>query len=46
MVAAAGVRDLIVVATPEAVLVVPVAEAQRVKELVEAIEAEGWHDVL
>lgn len=46
VVAAAGVSDLIVVATPDAVLVVPVGEAQRVKELVEALEARGWDDVL
>jgi mannose-1-phosphate guanylyltransferase len=46
VVAAAGVRNLIVVATPDAVLVVPASEAQRVKELVAAIEERGWDDVL
>jgi mannose-1-phosphate guanylyltransferase len=43
---AVGVRDLVVVATPDAVLVVPKAEAQRVKEVVEALKARGWDDVL
>jgi len=42
LVAASGVRDLVVVATPTAVLVVPAAEAQRVKDLVAAIEDRGW----
>jgi len=46
VVAAAGLRDLIVVATPDAVLVVPAAEAQRVKDLVAALEDKGWDDVL
>jgi mannose-1-phosphate guanylyltransferase len=46
VVAVAGIRDLIVVATPDAVLVVPASEAQRVKELVAAIEERGWGDVL
>jgi mannose-1-phosphate guanylyltransferase len=46
VVAVAGVRDLVVVATPDAVLVVPKAEAQRVKQLVAELEARGWDDVL
>ena len=46
VVAVAGVSGLIVVATPDAVLVVPAKEAQRVRELVEALEARGWDDVL
>ena len=46
LVAAAGLRDLVVVATTDAVLVVPAAEAQRVKDLVAAIEDRGWDDVL
>jgi len=46
LVAAAGLRDLIVVATPDAVLVVPAGEAQRVKDLVAALEDRGWDDVL
>jgi mannose-1-phosphate guanylyltransferase len=46
VVAAAGVDNLIVVATPDAVLVVPASEAQRVKQLVEEIEQRGWNDVL
>ncbi|HOC42793.1 MAG TPA: mannose-1-phosphate guanylyltransferase [Thermoanaerobaculales bacterium] len=46
LVAASGVRDLVVVATADAVLVVPAAEAQRVKDLVAAIEDRGWDDAL
>jgi mannose-1-phosphate guanylyltransferase/mannose-1-phosphate guanylyltransferase/mannose-6-phosphate isomerase len=41
LVAAIGVRDLVIVATPDAVLVVPRGQAQRVRELVERLEAEG-----
>lgn len=41
-----GVNDLVVVATPDAVLVVPKDEAQRVKEVVEALRDKGWEDVL
>lgn len=37
-VAAIGVRDLIVIATGDAVLIVPRGESQRVKELVEAMK--------
>ncbi|HEX8257631.1 MAG TPA: mannose-1-phosphate guanylyltransferase/mannose-6-phosphate isomerase [Allosphingosinicella sp.] len=40
-VAAIAVNDLIILATPEAVLVVPRGESQRVKEAVEAIERLG-----
>jgi mannose-1-phosphate guanylyltransferase len=46
LVAVAGVRGLVVVATRDAVLVVPASEAQRVKELVAELEARGWDDVL
>lgn len=46
LVAAAALRDLIVVATADAVLVVPASEAQRVKDLVAALEDKGWDDVL
>jgi mannose-1-phosphate guanylyltransferase len=45
-VAAVGVRDLVVVATPDAVLVVPKDEAQRVKEVVDTIHELGWDDLL
>jgi mannose-1-phosphate guanylyltransferase len=45
-VAAVGIRDLVVVATPDAVLVVPVADAQRVREVVSALEDLGWDEVL
>lgn len=41
-----GVDDLVVVATPDAVLVVPKDEAQRVKEVVDALRDKGWDDVL
>lgn len=41
-----GVDDLVVVATPDAVLVVPKNQAQRVKEVVEAVRDKGWDDVL
>lgn len=46
VVAAIGVSDLVVVATPDAVLVVPREEAQRVKEIVEELRGRGWEDVL
>jgi len=46
LVAAVGVRDLVVVATPDAVLVVPKNEAQRVKQVVDAIRDNGWDDLL
>jgi mannose-1-phosphate guanylyltransferase len=46
LVAAAGVKDLIIVATPDAVLVVPASEAQRVKEIVATLEENDWKDVL
>lgn len=46
VVAAVGVRDLVVVATPDAVLVVPRDEAQRVKEVVDALRDNGWNEAL
>jgi mannose-1-phosphate guanylyltransferase len=46
IIAAVGVDDLVVVATPDAVLVVPKAEAQKVKNVVEALRDKGWDDVL
>ncbi len=46
LVAAVGVRDLVVVATRDAVLVVPKDEVQRVKELVETLRARGRGDLL
>jgi mannose-1-phosphate guanylyltransferase len=45
VVAVVGVRDLVVIATPDAVLVVPTDRAQRVKAVVEALEELGWTDV-
>ncbi len=41
LVTAVGVEDLIIVETADAVLVVPKAEAQRVKDVVAALAAEG-----
>ena len=41
-----GVDDLVIVATPDAVLVVPKGEAQRAKDVVAALREKGWDDVL
>jgi mannose-1-phosphate guanylyltransferase len=41
-----GVDNLVVVATPDAVLVVPKDQAQRVREVVEGLREKGWDDVL
>jgi mannose-1-phosphate guanylyltransferase len=41
-----GVDDLVVVTTPDAVLVVPKDRAQQVRDVVEALRAKGWDDVL
>jgi len=41
LVAAIGVEDLVIVATADAVLVVPRAQSQRVKHAVEALKREG-----
>jgi mannose-1-phosphate guanylyltransferase len=46
LVATVGVRDLVVVATREAVLVVPKDACQRVKELVERLREAGRDDLL
>jgi mannose-1-phosphate guanylyltransferase len=46
VVSVVGVSDLVVVATPDAVLVVPKDQAQRVKDVVAALEERGWDDVL
>lgn len=46
LVAAVGVTDVVVVATRDAVLVVPRSQAQRVKELVAQLENRGRHEVL
>lgn len=45
-IAAIGVRDLVVVATRDAVLVVPKDQSQRVKELVELLRASGHAGLL
>lgn len=41
LVAAIGISDLVVVATPDAVLIVPRDQSQRVKEIVDRLKAEG-----
>lgn len=41
LVAAIGVEDLVVIATPDAVLIVPRAQSQRVKHAVEALKEKG-----
>jgi mannose-1-phosphate guanylyltransferase/mannose-1-phosphate guanylyltransferase/mannose-6-phosphate isomerase len=46
LVAVVGVHDLVVVATRDAVLVVPKDQAQRVKELVERLREGGREDLL
>jgi hypothetical protein len=46
VVAVVGLRDLVVVATRDAVLVVPKDQAQRVKELVEKLHEAGRDDLL
>jgi len=46
VIAALGIRDLIVVATRDAVMVVPRDKCQRVKELVERLRASGRTDLL
>jgi mannose-1-phosphate guanylyltransferase len=43
---AVGIDNLVVVATPDAVLVIPKDQAQRVKEVVEGLGQQGWDDVL
>jgi mannose-1-phosphate guanylyltransferase len=41
LVAAIGVEDLVVIATGDAVLIVPRAQSQKVKDVVEALKAKG-----
>jgi mannose-1-phosphate guanylyltransferase len=43
---AVGIDGLVVVATPDAVLVAPKDQAQRVKEVVDGLREQGWDDVL
>jgi mannose-1-phosphate guanylyltransferase len=45
-VAVVGCSDLVVVRTADAVLVVPKAEAQKVKQLVDLLRADGHQDLL
>jgi mannose-1-phosphate guanylyltransferase len=46
LVAAVGVRDLVIVATRDAVLVVPKDDAQRVKDVVDTVRTRGWEDLV
>lgn len=46
LVAVAGAEDLVVVDTPDAVLVVPQAQSQLVKRIVELLRAEGRNELL
>ena len=46
VVAVAGVEGLVVVDTPDAVLVVPASQSQLVKEVVEQLKADGRDEVL
>jgi len=41
VVTAVGVRDLIIIATPDSVLVVPRGESQRIREIVEELKGRG-----
>jgi mannose-1-phosphate guanylyltransferase len=41
-----GVRDLVVIATRDALLVVPKDKAQDVRKIVEAAKQAGRHDLL
>ncbi len=41
-----GLKEIIVVATPDGVLVADKDQAQRVKEVVATIKERGWHEVL
>jgi len=44
LIAAAGVKDLVIVSTSDAVMVIPRARAQEVKELVAKLKAAGRHE--
>lgn len=46
VVAAVGVEGLVIVATGDAVLVVPAAQAQAVKEVVSELRSRNWDDVV
>ncbi len=45
-VALVGVHDLVVVDTPDALLICPRAEAQKISSLVKALELAGWDSLL
>jgi mannose-1-phosphate guanylyltransferase len=46
LVAAIGIEDLVVIATEDAVLIVPKAQSQRVREAVEALKQAGREKLL
>ena len=46
LIAAVGVKDLIIVQAGKSVLVCPASQAQRVKEIVEALEKKGENSYL
>jgi mannose-1-phosphate guanylyltransferase len=46
IVAVAGIDGVVVVDTPDAVLVVPALQSQLLKEVVEQLRASGWDEVL
>ncbi len=46
VVAVAGVEGLVVVDTPDALLVVPASQSQLVKDVVEQLKADGRDEVL
>ncbi len=46
VIAVAGADDLVVVATQDAVLVVPIDRAQEVKTIVDNLRSRAWNDVL
>ena len=46
LVALLGVQDLIIVDTPDALLVCPKSDAQRIKEIIQRLEEEGRQEYL
>jgi len=46
LVATLGVEGLVVVATEDVVLVTPLSQAQKVKELVDLVKQKGWEHLL
>ena len=46
MIAAVDVSDLVIVETPDAILVCPKSKAQDVRKIVDELEAEGREELL